>query len=115
MDGRAGRSIWIYRHDRNLWSGALPRDCGGWTNGGSVPIGGLVLLALRVPGRPCCLQLLRARWMRGDMPSGDASAGSRRFGLFRFVAYFDTPCSGCRDIQSAKPSGGIHYWQVPWE
>jgi hypothetical protein len=49
------------------------------------------------------------------MPSGDVAAGSRRFGFFRFVAYFDTPCSGCRDIRSSKPSGGIRDWQVPKE
>jgi len=28
VDGRAGRSTWIDRLDRNLWSGGLPRDCG---------------------------------------------------------------------------------------
>jgi hypothetical protein len=49
------------------------------------------------------------------MPSGDVAAGSRRFGFFRFVAYFGTPFSGCRDIRSVKPSGGIRDWQVPKE
>jgi len=48
MDGRAGRSIWIYRHDRNLWSGALPRDCGG-SSGRSMPIGSCAA------GRCACL------------------------------------------------------------
>jgi hypothetical protein len=33
--------------------------------------------------------------------------------FIRFVAYFDTPYSGCRDIRSAEPSGGMRRWQVP--
>jgi len=70
VDGRAGRSTWIYHPDRNLWSGALPRDCGG-TSGGLMPIGIWVAWRCACRCRPCCLQLLlRTRWMRGDMPSG---------------------------------------------
>ena len=39
--------------------------------------------------------------------------GRADVGYIRFVAYFDTPCSGCRDIQSAERNGGYIRWQVP--
>src|ERR1700733_15820293 len=48
VDGRAGRSTWINRHNRNLWLGALPRDCGG-SSGWSAPISSVCCLALRDP------------------------------------------------------------------
>jgi len=44
VDGRAGRSTWINRRNRNLWLGALPRDCGD-LNGNADQ--GFLLLALR--------------------------------------------------------------------
>jgi len=63
-------------------------------------------------GSPCLRRLHLDGW-RSQQSSGVVAAGSRRYGFIRFVAPIGTPCSGCRDIRSAEPSGGARRWQVP--
>ena len=68
---------------------------------------------MREPVRPCCLQLLRTRCCEAVCHPAILLPGRADVGYIRFVAYFDTPCSGCRDIQSAERNGGYIRWQVP--
>src|SRR6185312_12194162 len=112
VDGRAGRSTWICRHDRNLWPGRcatglwrFERLCEAGRKGCAG--NGAVMRASR------CFRRLCLEGWQGLFSSGIAAAGSRRYGFIRFVASIDTPCTGCRDIRSAEPSGGKRRWQVP--
>src|SRR6185437_7631387 len=90
---------------------ALPRDCGD-SSGNTWPIGiGVIghcaaVLAVLLP--TASRSLMARRWFIRPVV-----AGSRRYGCFRFVASIGTPCSGCRDIRSAEPSGRTDRWQVP--
>jgi len=98
-----GRNLWPRRFATGLWRFERLHEAG----------------QKFVPGpAPSCGR----RVASGGFASKDGEARSHPASLLpgradtefiRFVASIDTPCSGCRDIRSAEPSGGTRRWQVP--
>jgi hypothetical protein len=105
VDGRAGRSTWIKRHNRNFVVGRIAT--GLWrSNGACSADQDWVLLGRCAAGSAVLPATAPHSWLRCGY-SIRRYAGSRRSGFFRFVAYIGIPCSGRRDIRSTETSGAF--------